>query len=98
MAWAQGDLTSSLSIIIALAACLSATTSEGREWGGLGVTGWRWEGHRGAIGLGCSDVSSGACGQEKLTLLGLVLPALGGAELWAPACPSLLIPELLHRG
>ncbi|OXB77343.1 UNVERIFIED_CONTAM: hypothetical protein H355_002335 [Colinus virginianus] len=28
MAWAQGDLTSSLSIVIALAACLSATTSE----------------------------------------------------------------------
>ncbi|XP_030918778.1 ephrin type-A receptor 8 isoform X4 [Geospiza fortis] len=28
MAWAQGDLTSSLSIVITLAACLSATTSE----------------------------------------------------------------------
>lgn len=37
MAWAQRDLTSSLSIVIALAACLSATTSEGRKRGGPGT-------------------------------------------------------------
>lgn len=42
MAWARRDLTSSLSIVITLAACLSATTSEGRKRGGPGVTGRCW--------------------------------------------------------
>lgn len=70
MAWAQGDLTSSLSIVIALAACLSATTSEGRTWGGPGAVGQRLGGMYGC-GFGCV---SGVCCQEDLTLLVLASP------------------------
>lgn len=85
MAWAQGDLTSSLSIVIALAACLSATTSEGRSRGGPGATGQCWGDPQGRCG--CLDVSAWAS----------LLCIPRGAQLQVPACLSLLILELLHQ-
>lgn len=91
MAWAQGDLTSSLSIIVALAACLSATTSEGRERGGLGATGQRWEGHRGSIRLGCSDVSSWALLAGEAHFAGVSSPCSQGSR-----APGSCLPEFAN--
>lgn len=85
MAWAQGDLTSSLSIVIALAACLSATTSEGRNGGGPGVTGQCW-GHP-RDGSACSDVSTG------LSPAGLGFSCSQGS-----AAPGSCLPEFANPG
>lgn len=91
MAWAQRDLTSSLSIVIALAACLSATTSEGRKRGGPGTMSQCWgdpQDH-----CGCLDAPAWVCSSCRAQLL----PSPRGVQLRVPACVSLLIPELLHR-
>lgn len=87
MARAQGGLASSLSIVVALAACLSATTSEGKG------PGWPWR--DGAV-LGGTCGVSGALRrglQDLLSLAGLASPFSQGS-----AAPGSCLPEFADRG
>lgn len=95
MAWTQGCLTSSLSIVIALAACLSATTSEGRNRVGPGVTGQCLGAPAGSLGLfGCVHMGSALPGLASPCSQGSAAP---GSCLLEFANPGAFAPEAKLR-